>query len=383
VPISYRDVPLRWKVLTVSQYGLSSPYTTYRTVKLYAPPSVSITSPTVNQVLSVGTPDVSGVITTALTVNKIVASLWDGVKRVWEKTVTGSYINGASYNITDTNFFMTPNITYTYRVEATDTQGVISPTTTQNFSVNYTAPVTPGAVTVVTTNYAESAYVSVSWPDTGRDADFYAWEVEREDSLLDHNTGAVLSIGAWKKIGTVYTPNAAGYTFQDYLAPANYSVRYRVRQVSLKFNTQVFGAYNTSASNSIFTSAYWLIAGINGAAATITTYKIYLVNSDSYTEETESNTFNLIGRGRYDEKGTSLGVTGSLGVQFRDNPDGTARQKKLALDAFILATPKATLRNPFGDAFYVSVGNISFTRIPGVGKAEYTDATIPYSEVAF
>jgi hypothetical protein len=39
------------------------------------------------------------------------------------------------------------------------------------------------------------------------------------------------------------------------------------------------------------------------------------------------------------------------------------------------------IRNPFGDIFRASTGNISVDRIAGTGRTEFTDIEIPYSEV--
>jgi hypothetical protein len=40
------------------------------------------------------------------------------------------------------------------------------------------------------------------------------------------------------------------------------------------------------------------------------------------------------------------------------------------------------MRNPFGDVYRIRVGNLSISRLAGVGVDEFVDVTIPYSEVA-
>lgn len=61
----------------------------------------------------------------------------------------------------------------------------------------------------------------------------------------------------------------------------------------------------------------------------------------------------------------------------------TARQQKQDLTNLKAQLTYLYLRNPFGDVWKVSTGNIGFTRVAGVGTSEFTDATIPYREVGF
>jgi hypothetical protein len=61
--------------------------------------------------------------------------------------------------------------------------------------------------------------------------------------------------------------------------------------------------------------------------------------------------------------------------------DYTARQQRLALEAMRQRKRSIFIRNPFGDIFRASTGNISVDRIAGTGRTEFTDIEIPYSEV--
>lgn len=61
----------------------------------------------------------------------------------------------------------------------------------------------------------------------------------------------------------------------------------------------------------------------------------------------------------------------------------TARQQRLDIEELKAKRVTAYLRNPFGDIWLVAAGNVAVSRVPGVGSSEFTDITIPYSEVAF
>ncbi len=383
VGLTYKDTLLRWKVRVWDTYDSISPYTATRTMTLATPPTASILAPTQNQVLTTGTPSVSFTVgvSGARTINRVVASIWQGVTKVWEKSVTGTWANGQTILVTDSNTFLTNNTPYSYRVQVFDTQSLASLVATRDFSVSYTPPNAPGSLTVGFGNYDSLGYLSVSWSGASPDADFYSWEIEREDSLLDVNTGSVLSVGGWVNIGSLYVNTPAGNVFYDYTAPSGYRVRYRVRQVAFKFNTEVVSTYTTSTTVDPVTGSYWLIAGTNGATATVFTFQFSIVTGDQFTHEKESQTFVLMGRGRYNERGTDLGIKGTLQCQLRNTGGTTSRQKKLALEAYRDAHLSASMRTPFGDQYRVVLGDISITRVAGVGREEFCDVAIPYEEV--
>lgn len=129
---------------------------------------------------------------------------------------------------------------------------------------------------------------------------------------------------------------------------------------------------------------YWLIDPVTEIAL-----RLYVVTADSYTDEYEEETMHLIGRGRHVEMGDRLGYSGSLSGQYWDFPGDssheipaqTAREQRLRLEALKADRNVLYLRNPFGDIFQVTAGNIQIDRTPGVGQREYATYTIPYQEV--
>lgn len=383
IPTTAKDIDLRWKVRVYDAYDTASAYSTARTFKILSRPSVTITAPTQGQTISTGNPALTYTVATAggRLVKTVRAELYSGLTKVWSITKAVSLANGDSDTISDSTFYFTNNTNYQYRVNVIDSDGIDSKLVARDFTVAYTAPAAPGALTVSDSLYDTSGYVSVSWSGASPDADFYAWAIEREDSLVDVSTGSVVSTLPWKEVGVLYSNTAPTNQFYDYSAPSGYQVRYRVRQVAYKFNTVVNGSYTTSGTVSPFTESYWLYAGVNGASTSITALKLHNVTADDFTDEVEEAEFILIGRGRYYERGTELGVNGTLQCKLRNTDGIGARIKRLALMNFKKDNTYATLRNPFGDEYQVSLGAMQVGRIAGTGRDEFVDVSIPYKEV--
>jgi hypothetical protein len=59
----------------------------------------------------------------------------------------------------------------------------------------------------------------------------------------------------------------------------------------------------------------------------------------------------------------------------------SARQKRLALLDYQSRNAPLYLRNPFGDLLKVNVSSMQVGRIAGVGRSEFVDVTLPYSQV--
>ena len=108
---------------------------------------------------------------------------------------------------------------------------------------------------------------------------------------------------------------------------------------------------------------------------------LHSVRGETFSDEKESSTLNVIGRGRIVQYGTKYGKSGTLEVAFYDNEVQTAREQRLALEALRDSGAYCFLRNPFGDVWSVAVITMDVTRVPGVGNREYATASIAYSEV--
>lgn len=102
--------------------------------------------------------------------------------------------------------------------------------------------------------------------------------------------------------------------------------------------------------------------------------------ADDNTLDFEDATYNIIGRGRHRDYGDRLGYTGSLSVSVRGvDPVSPMRA---AIEKLREAQETYYLRTPFGKLFPVALGNIGWSPLPGVGKAEMGEITIPYEEVS-
>ena len=382
IPGTYVDTPLSWTVRVWNKWDSPSAYSTGTIFTLGSTFALTITTPANNQTVSSGSPDltVSITISGGRTVKAVNVSAWQSEIKVWEKTVLGTWANGAVLNITDAVSVFT-NGAYTYRATAQDSSGGYSSPALRNFNVSYAVPATVGNTPTLNTNYYNlDGYVQVSWNDSTRDTDFYCWSIERKDDLINPATGGVILSGSYEEVGRVFGTGAS-YFFKDYLAPSNYNVTYRIVQVALRYGTEVRSAGSAPTSTvTLISDAYWLYAGPNGDPAGIA-IKLYNVTADSYTNENETAQYVLLGRGRYNERGSKLGVTGQLTCQLRDSGGTTARVKRILLDDFVDVFPVARLRNPFGDVYLVALGNVSVERIAGTGRSEFTNVTIPYAEV--
>ena len=105
------------------------------------------------------------------------------------------------------------------------------------------------------------------------------------------------------------------------------------------------------------------------------------VVSDSFTEEYEEFDDLIIGRGRRKEIGTRWGYEGSLTCHLRDMDSRGSSLELQEILAFKAGRVDAFLRVPFGHIWKVSIGNIAVNRMAGVGRREFGEVTIPYSEV--
>lgn len=121
---------------------------------------------------------------------------------------------------------------------------------------------------------------------------------------------------------------------------------------------------------------YWIIA----PDAPDLTMMIPSVTAAPMTEEYESETFGIIGRGRHRDYGDRLGYTGTLSFQVR-KPESPSTVR-LGVEALRFAQETYFLRTPFGQLFSVALGNPSWTPLAGVGEAEMGDMDLPFEEVS-
>lgn len=218
--------------------------------------------------------------------------------------------------------------------------------------------------TINAASFDSAGYVRITFTNATKGSNWYAWRIYRR------LTGTT----TWKLLKE-YVVDQANYTFDDYSAPANVSVDYSVVRVHLVGAVPTEEAHTPSSVTPVGEN-YWLTSP-GGFAL-----KLAIVTADTFTDDVAQEVHQLIGRGRKVDYGTDYGVTGTLSVQFRDNDTATARVQMATLNFLKKTQEYLWLRNPFGDAWKVSLGQLGMTRIAGVGQREFMDVTVPYLEVA-
>lgn len=222
-------------------------------------------------------------------------------------------------------------------------------------------------LTVSTSSYASSGFVRLTWTNANKGVNWYSWRVYRRP------TG-----GNWTLLKE-YLGDVANYTFDDYMAPANTSLEYVVVRVYLVGTVVTEEAKIGGQTVTPDSDNYWLIHPFDNTK----TMLLYQVTADDFTDEHAQVEHEVIGRGRKVDQGTQWGIRGSMACQLRDKYSGpTARLQLQNLRAAKQAASYWFLRNPWGDIWRVSIGNINVTRIAGVGDREFVDVSFPYVEIA-
>jgi hypothetical protein len=390
---TYKDVGLEWRLRISNRYGVFSAWSAYNQFTFRTAPVTTITTPANNAALTSG---VINIVTSAVTgasrnIVKTNLSIWQGLNLIWSRVATNVYASGTNLTVQDSTFILpqSGSTPYTLKVSHTDTLGVTGAEVSRNFTVTYPAVTPANAPTVSSTNYDSDGYITITWGNTNVDASFYAWALERRSRPLDPYTGAQTgSFSDWVEVGRVYV-NGTSFTYQDFSAPASSYLEYRVKQIAIRDGYQVTSTTAAAGTGvSAVTDGYWLttISPVTTGTTAVTTvggtaFRLWNVTGDQFKREQVRNEYNLIGRGRYVEQGDKLGVSGTLEAQLRDSGTTNARTKRLALQSFQDSAVRFSFRNPFGDTLTVSLGDIDVTRIPGTGKSEFVDITIPYFEV--
>lgn len=218
---------------------------------------------------------------------------------------------------------------------------------------------------VSTTPYDTQGYVSVTWTNAEKSVEFYSWGVWRR-IRNEYDTGYL----SWELIYET-TVDKSSYEYRDYLAPANKTVQYTVRQRT-GTQTLTWDAIDNIRTVTPPGTNYWLIHPTDKSKNLLLAH----VTSDDFDYEKEEEVLRLIGRGRKVDQGTRFGVQGTLKVDFR------SRLELVKLVDLWNTEAALHLRNPFGDVWLVSLGKPSMDRTSGVGVQEFTDVSVSYLEVA-
>jgi hypothetical protein len=255
--------------------------------------------------------------------------------------------------------------TYTVGVFIRDTGG-LEKVVYRTFVVAYTPPAAP-SYTLDPSLYSSQGYLQITWTNAAKDAAFNSWRVYRRKQ----------GTSDWV-LAAEYTDDLSSYNYQDWFLPSNLVYEYAVVQTAVVFGVIVESAYNatTVSTNS---EDYWLLHPTDSSL----NVRLSIVTADSFSEEYESSTLNIIGRGRKVDIGTRWGYKGSLTALLRDVSSQTAaRTQRTKLETLKAQKSYVYLRNPFGDIWMVSMDDVTVQRVPGSGYFELTDVTVPYQEVS-
>lgn len=358
---TYNDVLLRWKVRAYDSDDVAGAYSSNAQFYPRAAPTIvpGLPADPVTQPLPTYDFTLSGgrTITQYRFTTYLQGSLTIVDDSGWVTGATGSYAVTTQ---------LTNDVDYTVVMQVVDQYG-LDGSTSVDFSAAWEPPDSPEP-TLDTTLFDTTGRVRVTW-DENRDAQFVAYRI-----YYRRSSDAVFELK-----GETTDTDDDPYVFDFYDAAANVEGIVVVTQLANRYGDPTESS--TGTNQVTFTPAsshYFLIA-----ADTALTVRLSRVNADSFTENYEQGTVELIGRGRRVEKGTRFGFSGSLSGRIYDDGDTglTAAQTRTALTLLRAGESAIKLRNPFGDVWLVALGDIQYERVPGVGTNEYFDFTVEYWEV--
>lgn len=221
-------------------------------------------------------------------------------------------------------------------------------------------------------NTGTTGEYEISWNETGKDAQFYAYR------LYVREQGATEWILAWET-----TEDTASYSYDLFQFAANTTTELCVVEVTQSVSQGlVEGAYNVDSFTTSGLPGYYIINADDSSQ------NFYLEHATGHTGDDvwEEGVFTLIGRGRKLDRGTHLGDEGSITATLYQTPTRTVREQLLELRALRENAGSCDaplfIRSPFGDIIKVAITGIPYTRVPGVGLNDMMDVTINYIEVA-
>lgn len=368
---SLKNVSLRWKVKVWDKGDTASAYSAYNVFSLADTPVVSIITPAPSLPVDNGSPTFSWTVSipSGGTQKSAAVDVYDASTAVlvWHGDVVG-----AATDITPPVVVLQNVHNYTFTVKVTDTVG-LSTTATGSFSTSYQAP---DSITysVDASGADELGYIKVDFTNALADDQFAAWKIYRME------VG-----GEWELIATI--TDITVRTYNDYMLAAGKQYLYSATQVATRSGALLespVGFWLNDADQPVIESRvcdvdlthYWII----NPDDTLLSVRLLGVTKNSITEEYEKETYQIIGRGRHTDYGDRLGYTGTLTCQVRTLERPSSFKKKI--EDLRRANETYYLRDPFGALFQVSLGNLSWDPVAGVGTAEMGDLQIPWEEVA-
>lgn len=380
---AYSGDLLRWMVRLWDADDIVGEYSEYKFFTVAASPTVVIDSPVNAGTATSATPEI------------IFTPTAGGFQHIAKYSVVIRDSAGEVYEMSDDVSVDVPSGTtlqwrpskmqekdeqYSATVEVVDNLGLPSSPEISIYTVDYIAPASTTSITASDVDYNTDglAYVEIVWDDN-RDPNFEYWILQRRVAELSF--GNVVSVGPWETLDEITVGVGGSAIYWDFYAQSGTQLEYRVRQLVNDNGSKTISNNEPTAIVRPQAHGYFIIVPAD-EASNFQTYKLDNVTEDSFTDEYEETSYNIIGGGRHVDRGEYLGPTGSLTCQIRSTPTKSARQKRMEIMAAKDADRVVHLRNPFGDVWSIAVGNIGVGRIAGVGVEEFVDLTVPYSQVA-
>jgi hypothetical protein len=362
IPVGSKDVQLRWKLQVWDQDDVGSGFSNYYLFYVSDAPVVTITSPTLNQVVGSGKP--------TITWTNDAQTVQQSYRVVFTRVSDGAVIHDSGVVLSNALSYTPPQtiltnlVNYSVAVTIVDTVG-LSTTVNRPFSTSYTAPPTV-TYTADGSTYDIGGYVGIDWSQQTPDPTWLSWRLYRR--ALGDSQWTFLK--AWTDVNV--------RTYKDWTALSGTTYEYAVTQTADRSGVTFESIPPVNLTDvPTISSYYWLLNPTDSTK----NFLISNVSSDSYTDSVEQETYTVIGRGQRTDYGTDLGITGTITALLRDRTWATARQQKQFLENIKRDRVAYLLRTPFGDLYQVSMNDVTVSRVAGVGRSEFVDVTIPYTEV--
>lgn len=366
ISATYKDVQLRWKIRVWNVDDAVGSYSSYQLFYVGDKPTVAITAPSNGGTVNNPQPNFAWTFTAGGT--RVQQAFRVLVTQAGVTIHDSGWVSSASTSYQPSSPILVNATSYSVAVSVRGTGGLEN-TSTNTFTTAWTPPSAPTGLVASTVNYDDLGYITLTWNDAAiRDAAFVEYRIYKR--LTGSGT-------LWTLVGTVAGASSTTKTFTYYMAQSNTQYDYVVAQAANVFSSIVESSYSIVVVDPGGTR-YWLVDEEIPTQSIL----LYNVTDETFSEEYESSTLNLIGKGRKVDVGTRYGYVGSLSAQIRTKTAKTARQQRQELEALKTRRKAVYLRNPFGDLFLVWLNDISVARIAGVSVLEFIDVSIPYLEVA-
>lgn len=316
IPAGSKDTDLSWTVKLWDQDDTAGSESVPALFLVTDGPTPAITSPTASQVLAAANPTVTwtnGIslpkeqthyrVTVSTTGVTVYDSNWIASTAVAHAIPTGYLANLVSYTVT---------------VRVRDSLS-LEAQATQLFSTSWTLPATRTPLSIYLSEYSRYGYVYVTLDPAGFDADFIAFNVYRRK----------YGETEWTRLASI-PKNSDVVAYKDFTAGAGVTYEYAVTQLVDRFGDIVESAVPSSAVLTVKpqSDSYWLLHPTD----TTKSIPLFSVTADAFTDEYETETYNVIGRGRHVDYGDHLGNAGSLTAQLRDRVLGGVERRNYVIN---------------------------------------------------